>query len=119
MAHTRAELETQNWLADSSANAHITDDPATINNPQPFERTEIVGVGNGTCLHIQGISSSLVHSNPYDSSSNFLIKDILYCPLALANLLSINKLCIVNHCFFELTGSSFTVKDTLTGTVLL
>jgi hypothetical protein len=62
VAHTDVEVETQNWLGDSGANAHITADPTTINNLQPFDGTETMGVGNGTCLNIQGTGSSLVHS---------------------------------------------------------
>lgn len=50
VAHTNAEVETQDWLADSGANAHITANPTTINNPQPLDGTETVGVGNGTGL---------------------------------------------------------------------
>jgi hypothetical protein len=119
MAHTNAEVETRDWLADSGANAHITADATAISNPQPFDGTETVGVGNGAGLNIQGIGSSLVHSNLATLPSKFLLKDILYCPSASANLLSINKFCIDNHCLFELIGSCFTVKDSLTGTVLL
>jgi hypothetical protein len=119
MVHTNADLGTQDWLADSGANTHITVDPNTINNPVPFEGNETVGVGNGTGLNITATGSTLVNSNLANSSSKFLLKDILLCPSASANLLSINKFCIDNHCMFELTGSSFTVKDTLTGTVLL
>lgn len=112
MTHIKDELET-------GANAHITADLATINNHQPFEGIETVEVGNGTGLHIQGNGSSLVHSKPSGSSYNFLLKDILHCLLASTNLLSINKFYVDNHCFIELTRSSFSVKDTLTGTVLL
>jgi hypothetical protein len=119
VAYTNADLETQDWLANSGANAHITADPTTINNPHPFEGTETVGVWNGTCLNIKASGFSLVHSNLNNCSSKFFLKDILYCPSASANLLSINKLCINNHCIFELTRSCFTVKDTLTRTVLL
>jgi hypothetical protein len=119
VAHTNADLETQDWLADSGANTHITADPNTINNPVPFEGNETVGVGNGAGLNIKAIGSTLVNSNHANFSSKFLLKDIILCPSASANFLSINKFCIDNHCMFELTGSYFTVKDTLSGTVLL
>lgn len=57
VAHTNVEVETQNMLVDSGANAYITADPTTINNPQPFDGNETMGVGNGTCFYIQGIGS--------------------------------------------------------------
>jgi hypothetical protein len=80
-----------------------------------------VGVGNGAGLYVKGIGSSFVHCKPSNSfnPSQFLLKDILHCPNASANLLSINKFCIDNNCWFALTGSNFIVKDNLTGAVLL
>jgi hypothetical protein len=80
-----------------------------------------LGVGNGAGLYVKGIGSSFVHCKPSNSfnPSQFLLKDILHCPNALANLLSINKFCIDNNCWFALTGSNFFVKDNLIGAVLL
>jgi len=118
VAHHHAEIDSHEWLADSGANTHVATDPTTINNPQPFGGTETVGVGNGTGLDISSIGSSVVQSNS-SQPSQFLLKDILYCPSASANLLSINKFCRDNHCSFELTGSHYTVKDNLTGIMLL
>jgi hypothetical protein len=63
VAHTNADLETQDWLVDSGANIHITADPNAINNPIPFEGNETVGVGNGTSLDIKATGSTLIHSN--------------------------------------------------------
>jgi hypothetical protein len=79
-----------------------------------------VRVGNGTGLDVNGIGSSLVHCKPSNSFnlSQFLLKDILHCPNASANLFSINKFCIDNNCWFALTSSNFFVKDNLTWVVL-
>jgi len=118
VAHLNDEFGTQKWLADSGANTHVTADAANIHNPQPFEGTDVVGVGNGAGLHIQNSGSSNIH--PYTSNHQPLfLKDILHCPKASANLLSINKFCIDNNCWFALTGSHFFVKDNHTGQVLL
>jgi len=111
-------FETQDWLADSGANTHITADSSNIDNPQPFDGADTVGVGNGAGLSIKHSGSSLVHSKT-SSVPSFLLKNILHCPNASANLLSINKFCIDNDCWFALTGSSFSVQDNLTGAVLL
>jgi hypothetical protein len=120
-AQVNGDFEAQDWLVDSGANTHITADTSNINNPQPFDGTETVGVGNGAGLYVKGIGSSLVHCKSSNSfnPSQFLLKDILHCPNASANLLSINKFCIDNNCWFALTGSNFFVKDNLTGAVLL
>jgi hypothetical protein len=119
IAHNHVDFDSHEWLANSGANTHVAVDPTTINNPQPFEGTKIVGVGNGAGLAIEGIGSSLVQSNSLTKPSKFLLKDILYCPSASANLLSINKFCLDNNCSFKLTGSHYIVNDNLTGTVLL
>lgn len=118
VAQVNAEFETQDWLPNSGANTHITAEASNITNPQPFNEIDAVNVGNGAGLHIKNFGSSILHcKSPH--KSHFLLKDILHCPNASANLLSINKFCLDNNCWFALTGSSFTMKDNLTREVLL
>jgi hypothetical protein len=108
VAQMNEEFGAQKWLADSGANAHVTANAANIHDPQPFEGTDMVGVGNGASLQIQNSGSSVVHPYPLNHHS-FFLKDILHCPNASTNLLSINKFCIDNNCWFALTGSHFFV----------
>jgi hypothetical protein len=110
-AQVNEDFEAQDWLADSGVNTHITANTSNINNPQPFDGTEIVGVGNGAGLYVKGISSSLVHCKPSNSFNpyQFLLKDILHCPNTSTNLLSIKKFCIDNNCWFAVTSSNFFV----------
>ena len=118
VAQVNAEFETQDWLADSNANTHITAEASNITNPQPFNGTDTVGIGNSVGLNIKSLGSSILYSkSPH--KSYFLLKDILHCHDASINLLSINKFCLNNNCWFALTGSSFIVKDNLTRVVLL
>jgi hypothetical protein len=118
VAHTNGDLETQDWLADSGANTHVTADQSNISDAQPFAGADTVGMGNGAGLDMHSIGSSIVHSNATHPTPLFL-KDILHCLSASANLLSINKFCKDNHCWFALTDTHFIVNDNLTGTVLL
>jgi len=97
VAQLNEGFETQDWLADSRANSHITADSSNIDNPQPFDGTDTVEVGNEAGLSIKHSGSSLVHSKT-SSVPSFLLKNILHCQSALANLLSINKFCIDNDC---------------------
>jgi hypothetical protein len=115
------DFEVQDWLANSGANTHITADTSNISNPQPFDGIETVVVSNGAGLYVKGIGSSLVHCKPSNSfnPSQFLLKYMLHYYNASANLLSINKFCIDNNCWFALTDSNFFVKDNLIGAVLL
>jgi hypothetical protein len=51
--------------------------------------------------------------------SHLKLNNILHCPIAAANLLSIHKFCVDNKCWFILTDSHFFVKDNFTGQTLL
>lgn len=106
VAHTNADLETQDWLADSGANTHITADPNTINNPVPFEGNETVGVGNGASLNIKAIGSTLVNSTMQISYLNFCSKTSFVVPL-------LQPTC------YQLTNSALTIIACLTSLVLL
>jgi len=109
--------EEQEWLADSGANAHITNNLENLSDQQPFEGNEMVAVGNGAGLKIDNAGSTLIPIP--NSSSELHLKNVLHCPDASANLLSIQKFCLDNHCYFKLTSSHFFVKDNLTKAILL
>jgi hypothetical protein len=109
--------EDQEWLVDSGANAHITNDLEKLTIQQPFEGNEMVAVGNGAGLKIDNSCAILLH-NP-SASSKFHLKNVLHCPNASANLLSIQKFCSDNDCHFILTSTHFFVKDNLTKATLL
>jgi hypothetical protein len=107
----------QEWLADSGANAHITNNLENLTIQQPFEGNDMVAVGNGSGLKIDNAGSTLLHNS--NSSSDFHLKNVLHCPNASANLLSIQRFCLDNDCHFILTSSHFFVKDNLTKAILL
>lgn len=66
-------------------------------------------------LTIENTGSITFHS----PSSKFHLKNILHCPQASAKLLSIQRFCCDNDCYFVLTSSSFFVKDNLIHAILL
>jgi len=108
VAQTNTQLEAQEWYADSGANAHITRDLENLTiQPQPFQGQESVAVGNGMGIGIEHTSSAILHS----SKIPFHIRNILHCPTAATNLISIQKFCLDNNCYFILTSSYFVVKD--------
>lgn len=74
-----------------------------------------MAVGNGTGLAVENTGYTLLHS----LNSSFHLKDLLHCPQAFANLLSIQKFCVDNSCYFILTASHFFVKDLQTKAILL
>lgn len=113
--HTQPLQGDQPWLADSGANSHITYDLANLTLQQPYQGTEIVAVGKEASLPIVNIGSTFVHAQ----SSSFHLNNILYCPSASVNLLSIQQFCQDNDCHFILNSSSYCVKDNQMGKILL
>ena len=108
-------FEQHTWYADSGANAHITANVADLTTLQPYDGMDIVQVGNGSGLMIQNTGSSSLHT----SHHSFHLNNVLYCPQAASNLLSINQFCLDNNCYFILTGTSFFIKENKTSRLLL
>jgi transposase InsO family protein len=115
VAHNNTAFEDQEWYADSAANAHITHDLANLQVQQPFETSEAVGVGNGTALAIANSGSSILPS----PKSDFLLNNVLHCPRAAANLISIQRFCLDNDCYFILTSTHYYIIDLQTQNLLL
>jgi transposase InsO family protein len=115
VSQSNAITEEEDWLADSGANNHITANLENLSINQPYNGTEAVTVGNGG-----GLSITHTGSTSFNTPNALLhLKNVLCCPQASANLLSIQKFCKDNCCFFKLTDSYFLVKDNLTGEILL
>lgn len=115
VSQCNALRDEDDWLADSGANNHITAELENLTLQEPYQGTESVAVGNGNGLSILHTGSSTLHT----PKSILHLKEILHCPEASANLLSINKFCRDNNYWFKLTDTYFLVKDNLTGEILL
>uniref|UniRef100_A0A2N9EVL6 Integrase catalytic domain-containing protein n=1 Tax=Fagus sylvatica TaxID=28930 RepID=A0A2N9EVL6_FAGSY len=119
VAHTNSQLveeDHQPWYADSGANQHITADLENLNlSSEPYQGNTDVAVGNGSGLQIQNTGSTTLTAQ----NSSFKLNTVLHCPDVPVNLLSIQKFCEENDCLFQLTATSFLVKDIRTGQVLL
>ncbi|KAJ0018890.1 hypothetical protein Pint_11252 [Pistacia integerrima] len=74
------------WYADSGANAHITSNVANLTNQASYEGVDTVQVGNGSCLVIKNTGNTTLKF----TCSFFKLNNILHCPNASANRLSIN-----------------------------
>jgi hypothetical protein len=107
------------WYADSGANNHVTGALTNLTLQEPFKGDEEVAVGNGTGLPISHIGSSVLYNSKLPFKHSFQLQDILHCPSAAANLLSIHKFNVDNKCWFILIDSHFFVKNNLTGKILL
>jgi hypothetical protein len=116
VAQTNATLDDQ-WYANSGANAHITNELENLSIQQRFQGDDMVAVGNGSVLTIEHIGSSTLHS-PF-SLNTFHLKNVLQCPNATTKLLSIQRFCRDNSCYFILTAHYFYRKDLRTHAILL
>jgi hypothetical protein len=115
VAQSNNVYEDPQWFADSGANAHITQDLENLNIQQPLQNNETVAVGNGAALAIANSGSTTL----YYPNASFQLYNVLHCPQSSANLVSIQKFCHDNACFFILTSSNFYIIDFQTKTILL
>lgn len=103
------------WICDSGANTHITSDVNNIINPSEYHGLDQVGgVGKDLSLPITHIGSSSFSS----CSKPLQLNNILHCPTASTNLLSIHQFNVDNHCYFILYPYYFVLKDLKTGRML-
>jgi hypothetical protein len=61
--------EDQEWLADSGANAYITNNLENLTIQQPFEGNEMFVVGNEAGLKINNAGATLLHNLPHPLNS--------------------------------------------------
>jgi hypothetical protein len=97
VANSNQDVDNGPWYTDSAANQHITANLENLSLQQPYSSSEDVAMGNGTGLHIQNTGSMSFHT----PQSSFHLFNVLHCPQAYANLLSINQFCRDNNCFFS------------------
>jgi hypothetical protein len=102
-----AEFLNCQWLADNGANAHVTNNAENLDSKRPFDGNETVSVGNGAGLSIKHTGSSIVHSD--NNRFILILKNIIHCPQAVTNLLSVNKFCVDNDVTFHLTHNAYSV----------
>jgi hypothetical protein len=79
VAQSNAQVDNQQWFANSGANAHITNELENLNNLQPFQSDDTVAIGNGAGFIIENTDSSFLHSSS-NSVSKFQLKNVLHCP---------------------------------------
>lgn len=102
----------QNWLFDSGANAHITNDPAQVTNNCCYNGVNKVnGVVGGTGLDITHIGNYCIHTPHH----KFALPNTLLCPNASTNVISIHQFTNDNNCSLTLYPNSYYVQDLQTG----
>jgi histone deacetylase 1/2 len=86
-----------NWYSDTGASDHITGELEKLTMKDKYHGVDQVHVTNGSGMKIDQIGDSIVRT----PNSDLVLKDVLYVPQASKNLLSVHKLALNNHAFFE------------------
>lgn len=106
---------TPSWYPDTGATHHVTPDLASLSISNEYTGNDGLLVGDGKSLPISHVGKSSLHT-PYKTLQ---LKNILHVPSISKPLLSVQKLCRDNNCYFEFHPSSCVVKDQVTNETLL
>lgn len=98
---------TANWLFDSGASFHATNDLNNLSIHAPYDGTEELVIGDGSCLQISHIGSVIIQT-PH---TQLILKHFLYVPSLSRNIISISRLCVDNHFLIEFYSFVFVIKD--------
>uniref|UniRef100_A0A2N9G9X1 Retrovirus-related Pol polyprotein from transposon TNT 1-94-like beta-barrel domain-containing protein n=1 Tax=Fagus sylvatica TaxID=28930 RepID=A0A2N9G9X1_FAGSY len=102
------------WVPDTGATAHITDDPGTLSKLTPYAGSDSVMVGNGSELSITYTG----HARIFSPGSSLSLNNVLVVPDIKKNLLSVSQLTSDYPCYFIFDDRGFVIKDLRTHKVL-
>ena len=104
-----------NWILDSGASHHITNNLEQLHLSEPYHGTDQLLVGNGAALPI----SHTGKHNITTPSHTLQLDNVLHVPNISNKLLSISQLCNTNPISVEFFANYFLVKDLRTQVPLL
>ena len=100
---------------DSGASSHMASDHGNFDSLTPSTSHQSVTVGNGATIPITHIGSFSLTS----TSIPLHLHNILIVPQIIKNLISVHQFTTDNSCSVEFDPYGFSVKDLLTGTVII
>lgn len=86
-AFQASSVDISQWLPDSCASSHMTGDLTLFDSYCPYDKAEIVLIGNGKHLSIQHIESVILHT----ANGPIVLNNVLHVPLLQQNLFSITQ----------------------------
>ncbi|KAK9048876.1 hypothetical protein SSX86_032155 [Deinandra increscens subsp. villosa] len=96
-----------NWLFDSGASHHVTSDLNNLSLHAPYDGTEELVIGDGSCLKITHIGSIIINT----SHTPLILTNVLCVPSISKNIISISRLCRDNNLLIQFYSSVFVIKD--------
>ncbi|XP_074278691.1 uncharacterized protein LOC141602285 [Silene latifolia] len=104
-----------NFYMDTGASSHMNSNNGNLVSYSPLSGNRAIVVGNGNLIPIRGIGHTAL---PFPNNS-LKLKNVLYVPGLIKNLVSVRKFTVDNCVIVEFDPFGFTVKDLKTGTPLL
>ncbi|OIT29066.1 retrovirus-related pol polyprotein from transposon tnt 1-94, partial [Nicotiana attenuata] len=102
-----ASNPTNNWIVDSGASHHITNNSQSLQATTEFPGTDEIIVGEGKTIPITHIG----HTTLSSSHNSFKLRNVLYSPYTKKKLISVAQFCRQNITSIEFFPYSFLVKD--------
>jgi len=103
------------WILDSGASHHITNDLDQLHLSQPYNGADQLVVGDGTRDTISNIGKTVLHT----PNHLFHLSNVLHVPKISQKLLSVSSLCDTNSISIEFFPDCFLVKDLKTRVPIL
>lgn len=103
------------WIADTEATSHMTNDPGKLSNLRQYSGSDEVVIGNGETLAITHLGDTSIGN----TGPSLHLKNVLLVPSLSRNLLSVSQLTTEYLVTCEFTNTAFEIKDrTLTKTLM-
>jgi hypothetical protein len=104
-----------NWLLDSAASHHVTDDLNNLSLTSAYKGSDAIVIGDNTGLQITHAG----HATLPTPSKDFALSNVLCVPFIEKNLLSVSQFCKTNNTSIEFFPAYFLVKDLRTGATFI
>ncbi|KAL2906525.1 Retrovirus-related Pol polyprotein from transposon RE1 [Bienertia sinuspersici] len=105
----------ENWYMDTGATSHMTSSEGDLSSYFLLSNNNSIVVGNGSMIPIRGYGHASL-SNTYPILT---LKNVLYAPHLIKNLISVRKFTTDNMVSIEFEPFGFSVKDLRTGNDLM
>lgn len=102
--HPNSSSTSADWLFDSGASFHATNDPNNLSIHAPYDGTEELVIGDGSCWQISHIGSVIIHTP-------LILKNVLYVPSLSRSIISIYRLCLDKNFLIVFYSFVFFIKD--------
>jgi hypothetical protein len=106
---------TSDWIMDTGASSHMANNPSILCSSSPPPLNTSIIIGNGAPLPVHRMGPSMIPT----SSSPLNLCNVLISPHLIKNLISVHALTRDNFVSATFDPFGFSIKDLITGTIML